>query len=70
MALCIFLTTHKMHFLVLSTIIGLAAGFSLPVAQRQGYGRDFVRDWAAARRKWGMGVSSEVISMLAVDAGE
>lgn len=46
-------------------------GFSLEVEKSPGAKRDFVRDWAAARQKWGKGVPSEVSSMFSLlDSGE
>ncbi|KAK5997261.1 Endothiapepsin [Cladobotryum mycophilum] len=43
-----------------------ARGFSLPVAPKNDAKRDFVRDWAAVRHKWGGGVpkDSSMFSLL------
>lgn len=38
------------------------SSFSLPVAKTQSSKRDFVKEWAAARQKWGKGVPDDVVS--------
>ncbi|KAK7413201.1 hypothetical protein QQX98_007925 [Neonectria punicea] len=40
--------------------------FSLPVSKGQGSKRDFVRDWAAARQKWGKGIPEDVLSTFSL----
>ncbi|KPM38443.1 hypothetical protein AK830_g8144 [Neonectria ditissima] len=49
-----------------------ASKFSLPVSKGQGSKRDFVRDWAAARQKWGKGIPKDVVSAFSLldDDGE
>ena len=48
-----------------------AAGgvFSLAVAEKQAGKRDFVRDWAAAHRKWGAGVPGGAFKTLILAQG-
>lgn len=42
------------------------SGFSLLVSKTQGSKRDFVRDWAAARQKWGKGIPDDVLSAFSL----
>ncbi|KAK4061142.1 uncharacterized protein Triagg1_10481 [Trichoderma aggressivum f. europaeum] len=42
------------------------AGFSLAVNPKADASRNFVRDWAAARHKWGKGVPREIASAFAL----
>lgn len=47
------------------------AGFALAVNPKRDASRDFVRDWAAARHKWGKGVPREIASSFALlDGGK
>ncbi|KAF7562394.1 hypothetical protein G7046_g1749 [Stylonectria norvegica] len=43
-----------------------AKRFSLSASKPSGAKRDFVRDWAAARQKWGKGVPEEVVSTFSL----
>lgn len=43
-----------------------ANGFSLAVNPKADASRNFVRDWAAARHKWGKGVPREIASAFAL----
>ncbi|KAH8694689.1 aspartic peptidase domain-containing protein [Ilyonectria robusta] len=42
------------------------SGFSVPVSKTQSSKRDFVRDWAAARQKWGKGIPNDVLSAFSL----
>lgn len=47
------------------------AGFALAVNPKKYASRNFVRDWAAARHKWGKGVPGEIASSFAlIDGGK
>lgn len=43
-----------------------ANGFSLAVNPKADASRNFVRDWAAARHKWGKGVPREIASAFSL----
>lgn len=46
-------------------------GFALAVNPKRNASRNFVRDWAAARHKWGKGVPKEIASSFAlIDGGK
>lgn len=40
--------------------------FTLSVAEKPGYTRDYVRDWAAAHQKWGNGVPKSIASAFSL----
>lgn len=47
------------------------AGFALAVNPKKDASRNFVRDWAAARHKWGKGVPREIEASFAlIDGGK
>lgn len=47
------------------------AGFALAVNPKKDASRNFARDWAAARHKWGKGVPKEIASSFAlIDGGK
>lgn len=43
-----------------------ASGFSLSVSKTKNSKRDFVRDWAAARQKWGKGVPQNILNTFSL----
>jgi uncharacterized protein YceK len=45
---------------------GSSNSFSLPVDEKPGYTRNYVRAWAAAHQKWGKGIPSSVISTFSL----
>ncbi|KAH7146401.1 aspartic peptidase domain-containing protein [Dactylonectria macrodidyma] len=43
-----------------------SSGFSIPVSKTKGSKRDFVREWAAVRQKWGKGIPNDVMSTFSL----